>query len=108
MAEEGRVSKKNHIKLFISVVLWSIALVLSIAARFLNGFAQWYSTHIYPLWVGSVGRMMGYIPFSMSEMLLYLLLIGTVVWIVGGVIGKIAGGGLYSRFMNLFLLAGGL
>lgn len=105
MAEEGRTVKKNRIKLIVSVLLWLAALGLSGASRLSGGFAQWYSTHIYPLWVGSVGRLMGYFPFSVSEMLLYLLILGVVVWTAGRISKKIARRGLYSGFMNLFLLA---
>lgn len=104
MAGEDRTTKKNNRKLMISVALWMSALFLSGAARLSGGFAQWYSVHIYPLWVGSVGRLTGYLPFSVSEMLLYLLLLFAVVWIAGRVFRKIAGGNLYSRFLNLFLL----
>ncbi len=105
MTEEGRTTKKNRIKLAISAALWMAALILSGAARLTGTFAQWYSTHIYPLWVGSVGRLMGYCPVSVSEMLLYLLLLGAVVWTAGRISGKIAGRGLYHGFLNLFLLA---
>ena len=96
---------KDNIKLIISSILWISAFALSAAARFLTGFAQWYSTNIYPLWVGSIGRMMGYFPFSMSEMLLYFLLAGTVIGIALRAAKKITGKGLYNTFLNLFLLA---
>ena len=35
---------KDNIKLIISSILWISAFALSAAARFLTGFAQWYST----------------------------------------------------------------
>lgn len=107
MAGDGRISRRDNIKLIISIVLWMAALMLSAAARFLGGFAQWYSVHVYPLWVGSVGRLAGYFPFSVSEMLLYLLLIGAAIWIARRAAGK-AGANLYSSFQNLFLLAAAL
>lgn len=67
----------------ISVVLVAAALVLGIVSRAVDGFAQWYSTHLYPLWAGSLGRLMGYLPFSVSELLLCLLLLA-----VAALIGK--------------------
>lgn len=105
MAEKGKNPQKNKIKLIVSIVLWISALLLSAAARFFSGFAQWYSTRVYPLWVASVGRLAGYFPVSVSEMLLYFLLLGIAVWTVGRFAGKIAGKGLYTGFVNLFLLA---
>lgn len=102
---DSRISKKDNIKLAVSIVLWISALVLSAAARLLSSFAQWYSTHIYQLWVGSIGRLMGYFPFSVSEMLLYLLLIGAVIWIAGRIVRKTGRRSLYSGFLDLFLLA---
>lgn len=102
---DSKISKKDNIKLAVSIVLWISALILSAAARLLSSFAQWYSTHIYPLWVGSIGRLMGYFPFSVSEMLLYLLLIGAVIWIAGRIVRKTGRRSLYSGFLDLFLLA---
>ena len=64
IAAASRKSDANKRKGIISVILTAAAAFLSIAARKLPGFAQWYSTHLYPLWVGSVGRLMGYLPFS--------------------------------------------
>lgn len=82
IAAASRKSDANKRKGIISVILTAAAVFLSIAARKLPGFAQWYSTHLYPLWVGSIGRLMGYLPFSGSEMLLYILLICAVLWFV--------------------------
>lgn len=82
IAAASRKSDANKRKGIISVILTAAAVFLSIAARKLPGFAQWYSTHLYPLWVGSIGRLMGDLPFSGSEMLLYILLICAVLWFV--------------------------
>lgn len=82
IAAASRKSDANKRKGIISVILTAAAVFLSIAARKLPGVAQWYSTHLYPLWVGSIGRLMGYLSFSGSEMLLYILLICAVLWFV--------------------------
>lgn len=63
----------NKIKAGISIALAAASVILTVAARQAPGFAQWYGTHLYPVWVGSIGRVMGYFPFSVSEILLYLL-----------------------------------
>lgn len=105
---ENRHTDKNRIKCMISAVLLAAALLLSITARVLRGFAQWYSTHLYPLWVGSVGRLMGYLPFSVSEMLLGLLLVGLVLWIRRVVMRRLSGQSVKSDLLNLLLLAAAL
>lgn len=47
-----------------------ITLVLNIVPRRSTVFAEWYSTHIYPALVATVGRLMGLLPFSMYELLI--------------------------------------
>ena len=44
--------------LFISVILMLVSLKV-------NGFAQWYTTHIYPLLVSVIGRISGFFSFSL-------------------------------------------
>ena len=44
------------------------------AAKKISGFAEWYAENIYTVWVNTTGRLFGIIPFSMSEMILYLLI----------------------------------
>ena len=51
-----------------------------VAARFQPTFAQWYSTHIYPIFVSVIGRLSSMVSFSFVELSLYvmsLLIIGT-------------------------------
>lgn len=45
------------------------AALLSCASVMVPGFAQWYSVNIYPVLQGSIGRLAGMMPFSLSEML---------------------------------------
>lgn len=81
--QKGTKRIKNiQIKLAVSGFLIVVALFLSLYARTSQEFAQWYSTHLYPVWVGSIGRLAGYLPFSLSEVLLYILIIILVVSIV--------------------------
>lgn len=88
MGKDRRISKK---KTRISIVLAAVSVILAVSGRVVPGFAQWYGTHLYPLWVGSIGRLMGYFPFSVSEMLLYVLL----AWVIRGIaksVGRRAAG----------------
>lgn len=47
-----------------------ITIVLNISARKNVSFAEWYSTHIYKLLVTTVGRTIGFLPFSLYELLI--------------------------------------
>ena len=58
----------------------SISSIFMVAARFQPTFAQWYSTHIYPIFVSVIGRLSSMVSFSFVELSLYvmsLLIIGT-------------------------------
>ena len=61
----------------INLIISGIALLLSGLLTGLafgtNGFAQWYSTNVYPILVTTVGRFFGWFPFSVSEILIYVL-----------------------------------
>lgn len=60
--------------------LFFLTLLLNLLSRAVPGFAEWYAVHIYPLLVGSVGRLCSLAPFSVSEALLVLLLLGMAAW----------------------------
>lgn len=57
-----------------SLLLLLLFLFLQAAARWQNGFAEWYSSYIYPIFVGTVGRFFGLFPFSFAEIFLYMVL----------------------------------
>ena len=74
--------RKNKRILIISAVLFTAALILSVASRKIPGAADWYTAYIYPVWVGTLGRLSGIFPFSAAEMIclaLPLLLIADIV-----------------------------
>ncbi|MEI3187373.1 MAG: DUF3810 family protein [Lachnospiraceae bacterium] len=52
-----------------------LALLFQGIARNVPGFADWYAHHIYPLIVGSVGRVFGWFPFSVSEFGIYVIVV---------------------------------
>lgn len=101
--------KQNARKRITGCVLLAAGFALSIASRICQQFAQYYSEHIYPLWVGSIGRISGFAPCSLSEILLYLLLLWLIV--TGGrkinriIRRKETKDSLYSWLWSLFLLA---
>ena len=51
-------------------VLIIITIVLNISGRKNVSFAEWYSTHIYKILVATVGRIVGFLPFSLYELLI--------------------------------------
>jgi len=59
------------------------AAALSLLARLSAGFGDLYASKVYPLWQGSLGRVAGILPFSLSEAILYtipfLILIDVIV-----------------------------
>ena len=70
------MDKKSHSAkrlLCISVILLAAAGILSAASRMVPGFAQWYSTTVYPVIQGSLGRLTGLASFSVAELLCVLL-----------------------------------
>lgn len=57
----------------ISILLLAAAVLLSAAARLIPGFAQQYSSSVYPLLQGSIGRLAGLLPVSVAEILCFVL-----------------------------------
>ena len=57
----------------ISIILLLIAAVLLIAARNIQGFAEWYSVNIYSVITGTIGRLTGAVPFSVAEAVVCIL-----------------------------------
>lgn len=69
------------------MVIWTGALAVAgigllVAARKLPGFAEWYSRTVYPVLVGTVGRLFGSLPFSVAELGLYLGLLSLLALLV--------------------------
>ena len=82
-----KITEKNKcIWIKRNLLLTGIALLLSgflmLLTLFVDGFAQWYSTNIYPFWVNTIGRFFGIAPFSVAEIFLYLLVLLLVLSIV--------------------------
>ncbi len=56
-----------------------LALLVLICTRYVPGAADWYTRNIYPLFVSTLGRVSGWFPFSVVEVLLYALLIAVFI-----------------------------
>ena len=57
-----------------AVILLLLSAVLMILSANVPAFAEWYSESIYPLAVNNIGRICGLVPFSVSEIGIYILL----------------------------------
>lgn len=79
---EKRPRRRDFRYLLSGGICLAAAVALLAAARKLPGFADWYTVHIYPLWVGLVGRIFGFLPFSAAEIGMYLLIAGAAFYLV--------------------------
>lgn len=80
---DKRIKKnKNKEKLIFTAgfILLTGFLLLQVAARNVSEFGEWYAVTIYPLLTGSIGRFFGMFPFSVSEIVLYLLLLSCLLY----------------------------
>ena len=62
---------KNIWQVLLAGVLLLFAAALLFAARKVPGFAEWYSSTVYPVLVTGIGGLMGLFPVSVVEILLY-------------------------------------
>lgn len=65
--------KSNFTRFCCGAVLFAASFLLLYLARTADGMAQWYATHIYPVIVGTVGRVFGIFSFSVAEVLMYVI-----------------------------------
>lgn len=83
MARITKMSGSVKLRWIIGAGLLAGALLLLATAAHVPGFAQWYAITIYPVYMGSLGRLTGLVPFSVVEILLYVFILsitGSVVY----------------------------
>lgn len=56
-----------------SIISACLSLALLLTAQSNSAFSNWYSDYIYKVLVSTYGRLTGLLPFSLAELLLYLL-----------------------------------
>ena len=64
-------------------VLAGVSFAGQVGARSFSGFGNWYAENIYPVLVSTVGRLSGLLPFSLSEIGIYILI---VLWVGYGIL----------------------
>ena len=72
-------------------IMLGVSFAVLFVSRRLEGTAQWYSVHIYPVIVSLIGRMAGYVPVSVSELGLYALILIITVLLIHLIAGLIKG-----------------
>lgn len=79
-------------RLIAACVCLSAAGILTALAGMMDRFGEWYAGHIYPAFVFVLGHLNGWLPFSVSEIGIYVILAAAVVMAVRAVIrGKRTG-----------------
>lgn len=108
-----KAAKKNRNttekRLLAGCVLLAVSALLTVLSGEMPQMAEWYSTHIYPVLVSTIGRFSGQFPYSLSELVLYvivILLAGTFLRAVILIIRFKRGGTVMLRWASgLFLTA---
>lgn len=85
--------------LYYAVPAFLLSLALTLLAKNTADFAQWYSTTIYPFFVGTVGRISSVLPFSLCEILLYAVIILAAIGVVFTVIRFVKGKGKRKKLL---------
>lgn len=80
MDKEKKVLKiSNRRKGIAGCILFAAGFALLFISRISRGFAIWYSAHVYLLFVNTLGRLMEIFPFSVSELMLYILTVTLII-----------------------------
>lgn len=79
----------KNMKKWMGRIEWIAAAVLLVlaglflwAARKVPGFAEWYSSTVYPVLVTVIGGFYGLVPFSAVELFLYGLVVLLLFWLI--------------------------
>jgi hypothetical protein len=74
--------RKHKKSIIIYTCIVAASVLLNIIAWNSNAFCDWYIKYIFPIWVNTYGRVTGWVPFSVGEILLLLAVILVVVWVL--------------------------
>lgn len=86
--DKGRFHRKSTV---IYAGIAALTVLLNVAAWNSSAFSDWYIAHIFPIWVGTYGRLTGALPFSLGEWMIVaglvlaaLVSICSAVWMAIG------------------------
>lgn len=67
-------------------LIWVLTIALNAAAWLCAPFCDWYTAHVFPVWLNTYGRLSGLFSVSIGEWMLYLAavlaLFALVLWVV--------------------------
>ena len=67
-------SKENKL-IWITAILLTLSFAFQIIARNVPGFGDWYAKYVYPVLVGTIGRVTNLVPIAVVELIAYVLLL---------------------------------
>lgn len=76
------MKSQERIMMTAGLALLGAAALGQTAARKIAGFGEWYAHAVYPWIVAAYGRICGLLPFSVVELGLYLLIAGSLYFLV--------------------------
>lgn len=74
-------SRENKL-IGITVFLLTLSFAFQIIARNVPGFGDWYAKYVYPVLVGTIGRLTNLVPIAVVELIAYVLLLFCVYDVV--------------------------
>ena len=101
-----RQNGKVRNRLAAAVILLALSVGLMVISARQPGFAQWYSVYIYPLAVTTLGRISGWLPLSVSEIGIYILLLAFLATLVRMILARSRTAA--ARWLSGVLLAVGI
>ena len=69
-------NKKLKTSTIILIVIFTLCVILNGLAWLSEGFCNWYTANIFPIWTNTYGRFTSVLPFSLGEILIWIAVIG--------------------------------
>lgn len=69
-------NKKMKISTKILIVVFTLCVMLNGLAWLSEGFCNWYTSNIFPIWTNTYGRLTSVLPFSLGEILIWIAVLG--------------------------------
>ena len=94
---KGRSLRKTTV---LYAVIAALTALLNVAAWNSSAFSDWYIAHIFPVWVGTYGRVTGLLPFSVGEWLIAAGVVLAALVLLSGIgwLGIVAAAALRAAF----------
>ncbi|MBO4872403.1 MAG: DUF3810 domain-containing protein [Lachnospiraceae bacterium] len=108
------MNKKRFLNALMTWLAVLLPALIAAALYFFSGadkaFSTWYARNLYPVWVGMLGRINGWIPFSVNEIGSYLFLLLFIFFIVRDItraVRKAVPRRWFSRWLRIVMVCVG-